>query len=443
MRKQSRRLGKAARRGRGIVASVAAALLFGAVAAAPAGAVWTAPVDLGVGGGPQVAIDADGDAIFVWEGFDGVNTRIQARARAADGTLSPVRTLSGAGQPASGPQVAIDADGDAVFTWTRPDGANYRVQARARAADGTLSPVQTLSGAGQDAGGSQVAIDADGDAVFTWERFDGVSNRVQGRARAANGTLSPVQTLSGAGQVAFSAQVAIDADGDAVFTWTRFDGVSYRIQARARTAAGTLSAVQTLSGAGQDAQKSQVGVDADGDAVFTWERFSGTIWRIQARARAAGGTLSPVQVLSAGPNNAFDPQLGVDAAGDAVFTWWRVDGGATRVQARARDAGGVLAATQDLTGAITVGSVELPLPQVAIDADGDAVFAWLEEDASNSVLVQARTRSAAGVLGSPAALSPAGEDVDSAEVAIDPDGGAAAIWRTADLASTIRGAFGP
>jgi hypothetical protein len=126
-----------------------------------------------------------------------------------------------------------------------------------------------------------------------------------------------------------------------------------------------------------------------------------------------------------------------------VFTWWRVDGGATRVQARARDAGGVLAATQDLTGAITVGSVELPLPQVAIDADGDAVFAWLEEDASNSVLVQARTRSAAGVLGSPAALSPAGEDVDSAEVAIDPDGGAAAIWRTADLASTIRGAFGP
>ena len=136
--------------------------------------------------------------------------------------------------------------------------------------------MQTLSGAGQDAEDPQVAVDADGDAVFTWWRNDGANDRVQARARSAAGVLSAVQNLSAAGQNAFDPQVAVDADGDAVFTWSRFDGTNDRIQARARSAAGALSAVQTLSDAGQTRTSSQVAVDADGDAVVTWRRFDGT-----------------------------------------------------------------------------------------------------------------------------------------------------------------------
>lgn len=39
--------------------------------------------------------------------------------------------LSAAGQSASAPQVAVDAVGDAVVTWQRSDGANQRIQASA------------------------------------------------------------------------------------------------------------------------------------------------------------------------------------------------------------------------------------------------------------------------------------------------------------------------
>ena len=112
--------------------------------------------------------------------------------------------------------------------------------------------MQTLSPSGQAANGPQVAVDTDGDAVFTWYRFDGAHQRVQGRARASNGTLSAAQTLSAAGQSATIPQVAVDADGDAVFTWQRSDGTNSRVQARARTAGGTLSTAQTLSTAGED-----------------------------------------------------------------------------------------------------------------------------------------------------------------------------------------------
>jgi hypothetical protein len=50
--------------------------------------------------------------------------------------------------------------------------------------------VQTLSGAGQDAGASQVAVDANRDSVAVWHRFDGTTQcgglpgceRIQGAA---------------------------------------------------------------------------------------------------------------------------------------------------------------------------------------------------------------------------------------------------------------------
>ena len=148
------------------------------------------------------------------------------------GVLAAVQTLSGPGEDASGPQVAVDADGDAVFTWERSDGTDQRIEARARSAGGVLSAVQTLSDAGQDAGAPQVAIDADGDAVFVWERVDNSGNeRIQARTRSAGGALGVVQTLSNGGQDAQFAQVAIDDDGEAAATWQRFDGANDRAQA--------------------------------------------------------------------------------------------------------------------------------------------------------------------------------------------------------------------
>jgi hypothetical protein len=84
----------------------------------------------------------------------------------------------------------------------------------------------------------RVAVDPDGDAVFTWVRSDGTNDRVETRTLSATGTLSAVQTLSSAGQDASDPQVAVDADGDAFVTWTRFDGANFRIEARTRSAAG-------------------------------------------------------------------------------------------------------------------------------------------------------------------------------------------------------------
>jgi uncharacterized protein YheU (UPF0270 family) len=427
-------------------------------------------------GEQQLAVDQDGDAVFVWSRRDettsctGVGcSRIQARARSAAGAMNITQTLSNPGQNAFSPQIAIDQDGDAVFTWRRRDGSTdcggsgcNRIQSRARTAADVLSVTQTLSDAGQDARDPQVAVDQTGDAVFAWERLDGTTGcggsaclRIQARARSPAGALSAVQTLSAAGQSASSPEMAVDQDGDAVFGWERPDATTDcggsacgRIQARARSAAGALSATQTLSAAGRDARTPEVAVDQAGDAVFAWERRDATTdcggsgcLLIQARARSAAGTLSATQTLSDAGQSALVPQVAVDQAGDAVVVWERLDGsaqcgtgGCSRIQTRARSATGILGSVQTLSGA---GQHALS-PQVAVDQDGDAIAVWSRGDGttdcggSGCFRVQARARSAAGILRPVQTLSAAGRHAGFARVARNPDGDAVAVWQRSD-----------
>jgi hypothetical protein len=144
-----------------------------------------------------------------------------------------VQTLSAAGQNAGLPQVAVRGTGAAVFTWMRSDGANDRAQTRARSASGTMSAVQDLSYPGRSAFNPQVAVDGGGNAMFTWARLDGNFNLIEARSRSASGILRPFTTLSDPGQNAFLPQVAVDPTGDALVTWQRFDGANFRIQVSA------------------------------------------------------------------------------------------------------------------------------------------------------------------------------------------------------------------
>jgi hypothetical protein len=150
---------------------------------------------------PRVAVDADGDAVFVWRRHDGTNWRIQARSRSKIGQLGPVQSFSEAGQNATLPKVAIDAEGDAVIVWQLGSGTNALVQARTLSAGGTRGPILTLSADG--ARDPQVAVDSDGDSVVVWLHPDesGFFGLVQARGLSKAGVLAEMQTLAQGGGI--------------------------------------------------------------------------------------------------------------------------------------------------------------------------------------------------------------------------------------------------
>ena len=75
-------------RGSGLWAALFALFLLGLLVPVLAAAEWTTPIGLSPGGGadPQVAIDADGDAVFAWiapgeRAFGPVEARTRSAAR--------------------------------------------------------------------------------------------------------------------------------------------------------------------------------------------------------------------------------------------------------------------------------------------------------------------------------------------------------------------------
>jgi hypothetical protein len=434
---------------------LAGLLLTGSANATWSGRLRLAPVstDPYFDSRSDVEVDPDGNAVFTWNRVDGMGSagsyRVEARVRDTSGSLSAVQKLSPLEVSAYSPQVVVDADGGAVFVWTSFDGTNYRIQTRARSASGSLSAVRTLSAAGHDALQPDLGIDADGDAVFTWQLRIGDNYRVQTRAQSETGALSPVQTLSGPNQYPFllNPHVAVDADGDAIFTWERFgsEGLYGVVQTRARSAGGTLTEVQDVS-TRQYSFESQVAVGATGRAVYVWVCGTCQNHRIQARTRSPAGTLSPVQSLSLRGQEVHGPQVAIDASGGAVFAWERFYSEdpdpspdypcCYRIDARARSAGGALSPIQN----ISPGGSEAVSPEVAVDADGNSAIIW------NRGMAEVRTRFAAGALGPVRTLSPAGRTVQFPQVAMNAGGEAAATWAAFDGIREnilIQGAVGP
>jgi cell wall assembly regulator SMI1 len=92
--------------------------------------------------GPRVAVAENGTATYAWE--DG--SLMQTRSRTATGTLSATQDVSGpttpsAWQPAAHP-LALDASGNAGFTWISP---SFLIQGRTRTAAGTLGPIRRIA----------------------------------------------------------------------------------------------------------------------------------------------------------------------------------------------------------------------------------------------------------------------------------------------------------
>ena len=370
---------------------------------------------------PQVAVDRKGRAIVVWE--EGTTEgRIRLRRRSAAGTFAPIQTLSATGQDSDNPRLAVHRGGAAFAVWRGDDGTDRRIQLRRRSASGTLGQIQTLSAAGQSALEADVAVDATGNAFVVWRRSDGANERVQLRRRSASGNLSPIQTLSAAGQDAVDPGVAVDADGNAFVVWDRFDGANQRIQLRRRSASGKLGPIRTLSAAGQDASDPQIAVDLKGNAFVIWNRRDGANERVQLRRRSASGNLGPIQTLSAAGQNGLDARIAIDAKGRAFVVWRRSDGANARIQLRRRSASGNLGPVQTLSAA----GQDAGEPHVGVDARGNVFVVWRRSDGAND-RIQLRRRAASGNLGPVRTLSDTGQDAEDPRVAAG-GGNAFTVW---------------
>ncbi|MDH3623487.1 MAG: hypothetical protein OEQ49_06400 [Myxococcales bacterium] len=290
------------------------------------------------GGSPQVAVDPNGNAVAVWTYQDTLGMRADIWANrftpsAGWGVAERIETDNL--RYAAGPQVAVDPNGNAVAVWDQRDPMRFDIWANRftpSAGWGVAERIET-DNAG-DASNPQVAVDPNGNAVAVWHqgdpvRFDIWANRFT--PSAGWGVAERIETDNAGG--GGSPQVAVDPNGNAVAVWTQGDGEPLRSATRFHIwanrftpSAGWGVAERIETDNLNNAFSPQVALDPNGNAVAVWQQWDGMrfdIWANRFTPSAGWGVAERIGTDNAG--NAFVPQVAVDPNGNAVAVWHQGD----------------------------------------------------------------------------------------------------------------------
>jgi hypothetical protein len=269
----------------------------------PAETISTEAVDMHPA---EVGIDAAGDSTAAWEQEAEGFIRATVSARPAGGKWQSPLALSATEREANEPRIAENASGEAVVIWERFNGEEEFIEAAGRTGpSGSWSTAVKLSrkeAPKGEPGLQQVGLDGHGDAVAVWSRFEGTEDIIEAAAgRIPTATWSPAKTISGKGRnVEEAPEVAVDENGDAVAVWPRWNGVSEVTEGVAGSAvSGTWGTPAQVSANGEDASQAGVAIDAQGDAAAVWLRFDETSKVILAEGAgydAAGPVMNALTV---------------------------------------------------------------------------------------------------------------------------------------------------
>jgi len=274
---------------------------------------------------PQVAIDPNGNAIAVWEQGghfeEGAMTHIWANRytpASGWGTAELIETdNAGDHQPLySIPQVAIDPDGNAIAVWQQYDGTRYNIWANRyipASGWGTAELIET-DNAG-DAEIPQVAMGPDGNAIVVWVQSDGIwSNRyTPASGWAAAGFFAGIAVLP---------QVAIDSNGNAIVVWVQSDG----IWSNRYTPASGWGTARRIEGNAENVWNPQVAINPDGDAIVVWQQSDGTRDNLWANRYTPASGWGRAECIEGNAENVWNPQVAIDPDGNAIAVWEQWDG---------------------------------------------------------------------------------------------------------------------
>jgi PKD domain len=430
-----------------LLASLACLLFASPAAAAPA---WLVPTELSAPGRdasePALAMGESGETVAVWQrqSETEIGQTVQASTRSPGAAFSTPLELSAA---AGEPTVAMTPSGEAVALWRhffQEEGKGYyAIQASYRPPGGSFSApldVAVLPSAAlpQDI---HVAIDAAGDTAAVWTQQEESTSVIEASLRPAGAGFSTPTTISPTplvpGHSAQGPRVAIDAAGEAAAAWAYDNGTNEVIQASTASPGGSFSAPVDLSAPGGEAGAPAIAMTPTGDVTAVWTRSNDTNYIIETSTASPGDSFSAPVELSDPSHSAFEPELAIDPAGDAVAVWTYENGTNDVIQASTAGPGGSFSSPVELSES----GQNASNPELSINPGAAVAVVWQRSNGENEI-VQASTGSTTSGFSSPVDLSAPGQDAFFPMVAIDNAGDATAVWKRSNGANEIVEAAG-
>ncbi len=372
---------------------------------------------------PEVAMNDNGDAIAVWSQRVGDSTSIWANKRATgEGWrgpehISPYNTANHVE-----PDVAVDRTGNAVAVWwsyLENNTVIFANQYTSGVGWGYQKWLDSSSGGGVCK--PKVVCDDAGNALAVWIHNGGLMS-----ARYVPGlgwdSLTPVTSYHVNAQ---PPDLAIDASGDVMAVWSDVTSSTYNIwSCRYVVGLGWQAAEMIETNDSGDATAPRVAVDDAGTAIAVWHHMDGPFLsptHIFANRYSVGTGWGTAQLLeSEQTDEAWNPRIGMDGAGNAIAAWYQYDRSAYRASlwTAALLVPGGWAQAEEL---VQDGCFS---PDVAVNKDGQAMMIWLQWGA---VEFSRCTIGSAWETPEVVSYTPS-IGIQDPKVAIDGNGDAAAVW---------------
>jgi hypothetical protein len=277
------------------------------------------------------------------------------------------------------------------------------------------------------------AVDALGNVTVVWVQSAATSGHVVMAARytAATDVWSPPVIL-GPGAPGADVAAAATPDGGALAIWTTSGGVhaAWYSALTGQWGADTIVAIRS------DAVAPVAGVDGLGNAIVVWERREPCEYaEIEfSRYTIATGLWTDPDLSASRISLGSRPDLAVDAQGNAVAVWL-FDAGYAVGASQYSAASGMWSAGRFLTASVKAGGSPV---RVAMDAAGNAFAIWRLATNLNWGVYVNRYSAADDEWGGGATLDPSriptgGGLALAPSVAVTPSGDAIAVWTNNDI----------
>jgi hypothetical protein len=323
--------------------------MLAAPATAAADSGWFGPVTVAAERArlSQIALGPTGEAFVTWAGDVDKPLPVSVATRPAGGTFGSPQRVGGSSVYAT---VTLGPAGHAVLAWRAPP-PRHELMAAARPPAGPFGPpvsVEALDSSDTEHPGNvAIALDAPGTAIYAWrvtlihDNGSRLEDRIRVLRRRPDGSFSAVQEIGSWRGIGDPALV-VDRAGTAVLAWQAVDHGedprASRVTYSTAPRGADFGAPRVLSGPAGPAITPRLASNDRGDAMLAWvpapsgfsgSRAPGEKVPLFTSFRPSDGDFGPVESTlpeKVGPHpEAMDPQpggqLALDNDGNAIFAW--------------------------------------------------------------------------------------------------------------------------
>lgn len=314
---------------------------------------WSSAVVVGTGvtARPSAVVDGAGDVTLAWHRIDSQDDVFEAvRFDAGTSSFGPVAELGRTGVTgiafALTIRLGVDASGDVLAAFDHPVSGAVAVRIRRydTAIDTWGAPLD-LPGPGVSASGAEVAVLPNGDAIVVWRQYNSVFSHRSARYSAALQTWStPIDV--GTGEVADGrGRVVLDTNGRATVVWAEMRNGSLVTRTATSEPSGPWTEVETLAvraGATYGQSQPRIAIDGAGRVTVAWRDLDGFAEALYSVSTA--GAVGVPDFVPVSPVRVFDTRAGESP--DAVRLVPKVKvGGGSVLEVKVTDLAGVVPAS--------------------------------------------------------------------------------------------------